>query len=511
MRFASAVPAETQAIIDLETVRRYPRAVLGIIFAEAKGGDLAKARDDFERCVPDLEVIAARDRSLRADLTLVGVHLSVYEDKSFDQENVTRLLEARALLGDDDQIGHALAFNQLCNVSLQLGDLDMAQSYAEQAIGSYHQGDAVFGALHLHTHLAQIRLMRGDLVGAGEVLRTMEVRLEELPGEAQWLIAVARILRAEVAYEANDLGEAAQLCGAAFELVEHKDAWFDILTAAYRVRTRLAFADSGLPGALEALSHAEQIARHRGMPRLHRLMQVERLRVLTLSNETRMATQLLGEIGLSTDRTQLEESKDPAFRQGTTFVAVARLMVRSRRALRALEFIAPAEDLAIRRGQLLALAKLRVIAASAHWAIGNRAEATSSLLSAIRLLGDQPFSRFILDEGTEMQPIVQAALDGDHVPVPPTRAQRNRLSALMHYWATNRRDGSGRNRGSPADLHRRYLELLAFGHSNKEIARIMGVSQNTVKYHLKLIFRALDADNRGRAVQRARNLGLIES
>jgi ATP/maltotriose-dependent transcriptional regulator MalT len=43
------------------------------------------------------------------------------------------------------------------------------------------------------------------------------------------------------------------------------------------------------------------------------------------------------------------------------------------------------------------------------------------------------------------------------------------------------------------------------------MSQVMGVSVNTVKYHLKHIFRDLDADNRTRAVQRARDLGLIET
>lgn len=247
---------------------------------------------------------------------------------------------------EDDLIGQALACNHLCNIALQVGDLAAAQNRAEESIRLYRQANADFGALHLHTHLAQIRLMRGDLLGSAEVLHGMVEKLEALPGESDWLIAVARILRAEVAYAANNVGQAEQLCKAALDLVEHKVAWFDILTAAYRIKTRLAYADSGLPGALEALTHAERIARDRGMPRLYRLLQIERLRALTLSDETRTAVRLLSEIGLSTDRPQLEESDDLAFRQGTTFVAVARLMVRTRRAADALEFIGPAEDLA---------------------------------------------------------------------------------------------------------------------------------------------------------------------
>jgi LuxR family maltose regulon positive regulatory protein len=55
------------------------------------------------------------------------------------------------------------------------------------------------------------------------------------------------------------------------------------------------------------------------------------------------------------------------------------------------------------------------------------------------------------------------------------------------------------------------LKLLADGMSNKQIARVMDVSDETVKWHLKNLFIKLDAGTRKHAVDRARLLGLLES
>lgn len=53
------------------------------------------------------------------------------------------------------------------------------------------------------------------------------------------------------------------------------------------------------------------------------------------------------------------------------------------------------------------------------------------------------------------------------------------------------------------------LGLIAAGQSNKEIARALGVSPNTVKTHLARLFDKLAASSRTAATARARELGII--
>jgi DNA-binding CsgD family transcriptional regulator len=53
------------------------------------------------------------------------------------------------------------------------------------------------------------------------------------------------------------------------------------------------------------------------------------------------------------------------------------------------------------------------------------------------------------------------------------------------------------------------LERLAAGQSNKEIARTLGLSPNTVKTHLASLFAKLDVARRTQAVGKARDLQLI--
>ena len=53
------------------------------------------------------------------------------------------------------------------------------------------------------------------------------------------------------------------------------------------------------------------------------------------------------------------------------------------------------------------------------------------------------------------------------------------------------------------------LELLASGRSNKELARVLGVSPNTIKTHVARLFEKLEVQKRIAAIEKARMLRII--
>jgi len=58
---------------------------------------------------------------------------------------------------------------------------------------------------------------------------------------------------------------------------------------------------------------------------------------------------------------------------------------------------------------------------------------------------------------------------------------------------------------------RNILELIGQGESNKEIARNLGITPETVKSHVKHIFAKLAVEKRAQAVSRAQSLGLVST
>ena len=99
---------------------------------------------------------------------------------------------------------------------------------------------------------------------------------------------------------------------------------------------------------------------------------------------------------------------------------------------------------------------------------------------------------------------------------PQTLVNALRLVATGGVYVSARLLGGSGNGSAPppADAsgltprQRDVLDLLLLGHPNKQIARVLGLTEGTVKIHIAAILRALQARNRTEAVLRARQQGL---
>lgn len=91
--------------------------------------------------------------------------------------------------------------------------------------------------------------------------------------------------------------------------------------------------------------------------------------------------------------------------------------------------------------------------------------------------------------------------------IPETiRKQLQNLPAKTH---DDRLDSDTVNDAGITRRQQEVLELLASGHSNKQISSKLYLTENTVKSHVSALLRALGASNRTECVSIARNKGLI--
>jgi DNA-binding NarL/FixJ family response regulator len=141
-------------------------------------------------------------------------------------------------------------------------------------------------------------------------------------------------------------------------------------------------------------------------------------------------------------------------------------------------------------------------------------------LSALaRLRRDHPSVPVVLLSASEQSADVRAALDGGAAGfIPKSTRGSVLLGALQLVLAGGvyvpplvldaaapapRREAEGL---SPRQLE--VLRLLAKGLTNKDIARVLGIAEGTVKSHVIRLYEVLDVTNRTEAAMRMRELGL---
>jgi LuxR family maltose regulon positive regulatory protein len=183
---------------------------------------------------------------------------------------------------------------------------------------------------------------------------------------------------------------------------------------------------------------------------------------------------------------------------------VARLLLARGQAGEAAALLARIQDAAQRAGHTRYALETQVLLALAHSAGQQQAEARRLLQAALAHAAREGYARLFLDEGAALLPLLRASLPDIHDP-----ALAAYLRSLLHAFAAEHwaRDSNTPLQAAPlteplSPQEQRVLRLLAAGRTNPEIANHLIVSVNTVKAHLKNIYRKLGVRNRMQAVQR---------
>lgn len=151
-----------------------------------------------------------------------------------------------------------------------------------------------------------------------------------------------------------------------------------------------------------------------------------------------------------------------------------------------------------------ATVEARILAALVHEATGRGFEATETLTKAITLAAAESIRRpFISLAGGRLGPLLQRQqlLNGEHASFV---ADLLRLSGAPGRTAAAPAGGAALSERETEVL--RYLPTML---TAAEIGEELGVSVNTIKAHMRAIYRKLGTPRRRQAVSRAREQGLV--
>ncbi|MCC7410545.1 MAG: hypothetical protein IT495_02770 [Gammaproteobacteria bacterium] len=493
-----------QAICCQYAALRYAR-----IYLHIKDGELGEARALIASGMPQ-DLLAPAEDSYRnqRDGLLIGGVIDGYEDKWVNEDDFRRLTKATEAFYPTDHIGLGALYESIAVVALRLGDSPAVEDAAIKAVHHMRTGNSILGLNYAYFHLGQVQMISGRLREAEATFREALATAEENFGVDSGQKAIADVLLAAVLYLKNDLQAAeAHLTGSLTHL-EENDSWFDILATGYETAAHLALELHGLDEAIVILDRAAATARRRGLRRLLPLIAAERIRILVGSGELGQAETVLQSRDFTFVLGDWRSNRHVWRTHHQSGIALASCHIAHGACANALEVLEDVRTLAEDGKRLLHLAQADVMEAVVLRMRGDVDAAIDKLMGVIRLAIPEGASRIVLAEASAMEPLLAQALRQQRAQTVDSLV-RVEIARLLDTMKQARiRSGVTTNHNFSA-REIEVLNELAHGYSNKEIARALNMTENTVKFHLKNIYTKLKVDKRGGAVAKARAEALI--
>lgn len=403
--------------------------------------------------------------------------------------------------------------NAMANVYSVMGNNAEAHRLIELARQA--QGDSSFNRMYAESLEGMLDLQGGRLHQASARFRVAVSATHKASADHTSGNAWAGLLHAAVVYETNDLERADYLASIYLPLAAEVGLP-DHLISGYRIRARIAFCRGESVRAFEALSELEALGHRRRLPRVVASAKLERARLLLMMGNAEAS------------REELDRADDPAVWQRLTtqwlpaqtldspVLGRIRWQIHFGDARATLPALERELTESVHRSLHRRALRLRVMQSLALQRAGEPAAATEALAAALRHACREGFVRIVVDEGEAVGRLVQRfyallleapARSSDRVLV----AYLQRVIDAFGPLANEAVGAATANRLMEPMTRKeiQVLQLVAEGCSNCDIAGRLGLSDSTVRTHLRSINNKLGARSRAEAVAIARRLDVI--
>jgi LuxR family maltose regulon positive regulatory protein len=288
--------------------------------------------------------------------------------------------------------------------------------------------------------------------------------------------------------------------------IETTDGWLDVFATAYEVTARQAFDRGGLNEATAILGEANRVAQERRLERLVTLTCAWRVEFLTLAGRHADAKR---EAGVGGVFGAAESRGPPDFGWRARFaatVAIGRLWAATGSAAQALQLVDAARAEFRAAKLLLPARRLDALSIVILKQRGADEEALVRLQDLLDFVVAEGAIGILLEHGRSLEGLLNIAQRRNRELI-LSSAQRDIITQVLgrlQRAALVDQDGF-----SARELA--VLRELCNGRSNKAIGQVLDLSENTVKFHLKRIFKKLGAESRAAAITAALQRNLVIS
>jgi len=474
-----------------EQIHANPVLTVTQAYLSIKLGDFAQAQQLLERYqrFPEPQQAAYMDGYIT-----VRSLLDDYLDTFWDEPQRADQIRAQLARMPEHTLASA-TLHCMCAVGeSRRGDFASALDHARSALTGMRHAGNVIGIGYALFHLGQNQFHRGQLDEAEAVYRQALQVADAYFGVDSTLKGYGQCLLAQVHYWRGEIAQARAQLELGLPLLDGRDAHLDVFIAARETRFRLTRLQQGTPAALAVLDEYEREASTLNLARQHALIRAWRLDVVLDVADLEAAEQMLAGSALEAGFAAALEHPG-RWRQSTALgLALARWHVLSGRSAAALNVLERLEGACLAGAQALHLAQVRAHLALLLQQRGEVELALARLGPVLDYVAAQQAFQVLLNLGAAAQTLFHLARQRD----PEARRGSARLKVLQRL--VSRLQEQAADADGFSSREQEIVALICQGSSNKHIARELNLSENTVKFHLKNIFRKLGVNTRSAAV-----------
>lgn len=445
------------------------------------------------------EATASAAGALDADLTGQSAALRSMVAATDGRTAFSRELAQTALanLPGDSPWRSAITFT-LGTTYLDDGDVGTASGYLSDAVRLSEADGVDYIHMAAASFLGDIQVWQGRLGRAAQAYE--QVLSWTLPGVPLKGGVMARGGLAGVLCERNQLAEAQAHLREGLDIVNQVGgAWAAHVLLC--VQSRIDVAQGRWAEALDALEQSYRMGRRNNVALVATRARALHARLQLAQGDRAAAESWANESNLDPD--------DPTAGQTgwreLEYLALAAVFEAQGQAAEALRLLARLLDAAETQKRFGNAIAIRVQQAVALWRQGAGTAALDTLVKALATAEPEAYCRVFAGEGRPMVEMLRQIRERGLFANYTGRL----LSVMAAEDVARRREAALPEPLSPRELD--VLHLAAAGASNKAIAQQLVISLPTVKKHIGNILVKLDATNRGQAVARARELGLLDA
>lgn len=481
-----------------ELIAKHPRLQVMLAIAHFKAGFFAESRKMLEKIRQATNDFTHDSDGHHEWLSIEGnfIDLVFFCQVSRMSTRVEELRDIVMAAATDDPTIWGACENVMMLAHQIRGDFDAADAAIQKARQLYDTVEpSHYSNTQITGHEVLVLIGRGKLSAASELITHYQKHPDlDFPDDTS-TPTLLKLIHGAIRYEQEFSNLAVEAIRENFAEHSKTESWFDQYAIAFPSIAMWIFLSDGPAAALAYIADIRERAHRSDIEALPDFLTFLEIDFSARGQDLQHAERLAQRVDLkgcadATDRL----AKIRGWREKDTATrAMIRLCFAQNENEGALEY-AVALAKAGEQGQRLGTEiRGHVLSALAFQKLGNANQACLSLHRAILLAYPEGFVAPFAEDGSELTPLIEMLAADEQMDA----------FAKRHLDTIHRAINSAMSKQHRDELNAREQEVVGYlveGMSNKLIAREMGISHHTVKFHLKKVFSKLKVSSRRAAV-----------